>query len=1241
MTSRQKSKCNIMSRDLERVRPTTLAISLATRETSDRNILKEASDTTEKFSKEMLELSAEMEYKKKEFQARHKKLLELQDKATSDAVSSLESQLECKSRQLEISNKERDKLEREFIISKSEIESIKRTLALERQERRDLETRALDLIKKAKRKWEDAEKEKIDQLNKHIESQTVRITELCTSNNEMSSKLQRTLCELETANAELHKLKVFQIQYKESLAKTRELSRQSAAGVENKLEEIANRTHNQLAELRFKLELEIAKSTELEAKLRNEQDTNHCRQSRLNVALELAQSELKDCQEQLRSTQAMIPARDTEIETLRNQLKERSKQLQHIPMAEQTIALLQDNLEALKLENEQMKTQLETAKSDLNETLASLQRNENIAVTLEKVDQDKATLQKRLQHSLEKEEEQLRKVGDLEELLRRLEQSVTKLEAENASLKRTPEALPRASTSKEPINKEKDQKVAFLEHQVERLEQQLQTSREKVATERQAAKQAQTNLWKKEKELSDANLDKRIALREAKTAEEKVKTLQEDKQRLSQQLANKLKEDEEKSKKILKELDTAKASLAEVARESTRNKLQADSAQKALTTANKQIEELQASSAALRRELDATRKQMRSDQDRVDSLNAENKRLTLRITRHNEEKSELESKLETLEQDAKSHQVNIELLKETCTVLEEQLNDYERLTSDHETRENTLIQEKMKLQKELETTEQKLREAKVAQNEEKTLRLVAERAIARLESETSDIEGERNNLSTQRDQYKKLAQELTKQVAALTTKCGELDCDLAEMKRALDTARGEARVVKEESSQHLTRMHELKEANMCLMEDLQANVDQGQELRIRIAELESVLDDIRQFYQEREVKAEGTRYQQTKLIDYLTIKLEEAAKRKKTVCDKIFGTKQKENVPPTGTGMPVGYRELENQLASERSKVKTLTEQLLAIKAAQVSAPVEPTPLSPESKKALGYKVEQGEDALMMTRQGSVQRMRHNIPHRFNVEMSMRTGKCTACLETIQFGKRASICSECQLMTHIKCSLLVPANCGLPGDFERHMKKAAWKSSDDSLSTLGGSVQTLALDEPDNVESEQRERKKGDCSVLMESWVKVPARAKASWVRKYLRLEGTCLNLYEHQPSTGMVPISRMELDDKNGFTVMENVLQPEVVGTAKSDIPFILRVESNSSTTCWPSSRLDIMALNQLDKKNWIKALKNVASHNGPGRTPRTEKFQTVLRLEKHQVWENFICFFLRRVYRYIPSQK
>lgn len=143
------------------------------------------------------------------------------------------------------------------------------------------------------------------------------------------------------------------------MAKTRELNRQSVQGVEIKLEEIANRAHNQLADLRAKVDLETAKNTDLETRLRNEQDSNHCRESRLNVALELAQNELKDCQEQLRTIQATLPARDAEIEALHKQLQDRTKQLDNLKISEQMLTTMQEQMERMNLENEQLKLQLQ------------------------------------------------------------------------------------------------------------------------------------------------------------------------------------------------------------------------------------------------------------------------------------------------------------------------------------------------------------------------------------------------------------------------------------------------------------------------------------------------------------------------------------------------------------------------------------------------------------------------------------------------------------------------------------------------------------------------------------------------------------------------------------------------------------------------------------------------------------------------------------------------------------------
>lgn len=137
----------------------------------------------------------------------------------------------------------------------------------------------------------------------------------------------------------------------------------------------------------------------------------------------------------------------------------------------------------------------------------------------------------------------------------------------------------------------------------------------------------------------------------------------------------------------------------------------------------------------------------------------------------------------------------------------------------------------------------------------------------------------------------------------------------------------------------------------------------------------------------------------------------------------------------------------------------------------------------------------------------------------------------------------------------------------------------------------------------------------------MEGWVKVPGRTQSCWERKYLKLEGSQLCVYEHQPSQGMMPTTRLNLMENSGFNVSDTVQQHDVLGTAKSDIPFIFRIESNSTTTCWPTSRLDVMALNQTDKKEWLKALRTITSQCSYSSAPRYKKYETVLRLEKHQV--------------------
>lgn len=121
---------------------------------------------------------------------------------------------------------------------------------------------------------------------------------------------------------------------------------------------------------------------------------------------------------------------------------------------------------------------------------------------------------------------------------------------------------------------------ANVDESVKRLEEQLKSTKEALTAERKNAREAQFALYKKEKELSDANLDKRIATRQAKSAEDKIKKLEEEKQKLQERINKKVLDEEERLKDIKKELESTKTSLTETSRECSRHKIHAESAQR-------------------------------------------------------------------------------------------------------------------------------------------------------------------------------------------------------------------------------------------------------------------------------------------------------------------------------------------------------------------------------------------------------------------------------------------------------------------------------------------------------------------------------------------------------------------------------------------------------------------------------------------------------------------------------------
>ncbi|KAI4877420.1 hypothetical protein NFI96_011719 [Prochilodus magdalenae] len=257
------------------------------------------------------------------------------------------------------------------------------------------------------------------------------------------------------------------------------------------------------------------------------------------------------------------------------------------------------------------------------------------------------------------------------------------------------------------------------------------------------------------------------------------------------------------------------------------------------------------------------------------------------------------------------------------------------------------------------------------------------------------------------------------------------------------------------------------------------------------------------------------------------------------------------------------------------------------------------------------------------------ERMHHNIPHRFTVGLNMRAAKCAVCLDTVHFGRQAATCLvltelivnraisysylyssnakllinkstfclytsapplfffpshfllECHTLCHPKCSPCLPATCGLPPEYATHFSEALCR---------------------DKANSPALQVKEASGHVRLEGWMKQPRngkRGQQGWESKYVVLDGTKVSIYESEPREDSVkPQEEFELCLPDGeVTVHGAVGASELINTAKSDIPYVLKLESHPHTTCWPGQSLYFMAPSFPDKQRWVAVLESVVA--------------------------------------------
>lgn len=319
-------------------------------------------------------------------------------------------------------------------------------------------------------------------------------------------------------------------------------------------------------------------------------------------------------------------------------------------------------------------------------------------------------------------------------------------------------------------------------------------------------------------------------------------------------------------------------------------------------------------------------------------------------------------------------------------MLENQLEEYERLISTHEDKESKLESAVSEISNDLASSKSELQEARQMINEEKSLKIQAELQAKRLQEDVDLFKKENASFKQQISDYKELSTQLSEDLSVTEERCSELEYSLKQLERQFDGLKAEFVAVKEESAKRLTHIHQVRESNYKLNQEVIEAKEDNATLLARVASLEISLNDQANFYKQREMKSDATLQQQSKLIDFLQAKVEDGnSKKKKTITDKLFGSSKKENVPPS---IAMNYRELEAMLMKERESNRNLREEVTRLKAASLPTESEITrkitpPNSPRTKLALEQLVRSpASQKDNFQRNPSIQRMHHNIPHR-------------------------------------------------------------------------------------------------------------------------------------------------------------------------------------------------------------------------------------------------------------------
>ncbi|KAM4583042.1 citron rho-interacting kinase [Fundulus diaphanus] len=1143
-------------------------------------------------------------------------------------MTDLESVLHQKDVELKASETQRSILEQDLATYITECSSLKRSLEEARVEVSREDDKAMQLLHDIREQSNKLQEIKEQEYHAQLEEMQVTIRQL---EEDLSAARRRSdlyEAELRDSRQTSEELKRKAVEYQQRIQKAKEQGKAEVEELLSKLEKTNSEQQVKIQELQDKLSKAVKASTE---------------------ATELLQN-VRQAKERLERDLERLRGKTDSSDTLKRRLRETEEgrktlenQVKRLEMVERRENKLKDDIQTKSQQIQQMAEKILELEDNLRDAQSTAQRMETQLVQKERLYEDKIKVleaqmkadmtekesleAKRAQQEEESREncklisEQKATINAMDSKMKNLEQRIAELSEANKLAANSSIYTQKNMKAQEEMISELRQQKFYLESQAGKLEAQNAKLEEHLEKMSQQEQTRRTRLMELESRLREMGLEHEEEKLEIKRqVSELTLSLQERESQISSlQAARIALESQLQQAKTELEETTAEAEEEITALRNHRDDIQRkfdalrDSCS-VITDLEEQLTQLSQENAELNRQNFYLSKQLdEASDEREDKM-----QLSQEVDRLRREVADREMHLNNQKQ-------NIETLKTTCSMLEEQVVELESLNDELLEKERQWEAWRGALEDEKNQAERRTRDLQRLLDNEKQNRLRAEQRSTEsrqaVELAVKEHKAEILALQQALKEQRLKAESLSDTLNDLEKKHAMLEMNARSLQQKLETERELKQRLMEEQAKLQQQMDLQKSHIFRLTQGLQDALDQTDMLKTERTDLEYQLENIQAVYSHEKVKMEGTISQQTKLIDFLQAKMDQPTKKKKG----IFG-RRREDVGTTTNGalaqqaqpavpMPYGdmklaldkersrCAELEEALQKMRIELRSLREEAAHFKAQEHVAPStpaqarhqilmsaivkspehQPNPsslLNPSTRcKETSTPEEKRRVTFEKFGRRVKERMHHNIPHRFTVGLNMRAAKCAVCLDTVHFGRQAATCLECHTLCHPKCSPCLPATCGLPAEYATHFSEALCR---------------------EKANSPALQMKEATGHVRLEGWMKQPRngkRGQQGWERKYVILDGTKLSIYDTEPTEdSLKPEEEFELCLPDGeVTVHGAVGASELINTAKSDIPYVLKLESHPHTTCWPGQCLYFMAPSFPDKQRWVAVLESV----------------------------------------------